>query len=89
MSIDRPFKILPNPAVPEITHFCLPGLMSLLLDTTTFFKDVCVGGWVGGLLVGGLLGGWVVCGLCVGCVWVVCGLCCVAWITMILEGIQF
>jgi transcription initiation factor TFIID subunit 2 len=35
-----PFKILPNPAVPEITHFCLPGLMPLLQDTTAFFKDV-------------------------------------------------
>ncbi|XP_062509199.1 transcription initiation factor TFIID subunit 2-like isoform X2 [Corticium candelabrum] len=35
-----PFEILPNPAVPEITHFCLPGLMPLLEDTTAFFKDV-------------------------------------------------
>ena len=38
----RPFEICADPTMPEITNFCLPGLMPALKHATAFLHEVGV-----------------------------------------------
>jgi len=33
-------KVLPDPNIPSVTHFCLPGRMAELSHTTSFLVEV-------------------------------------------------
>ena len=35
----RPFEIHVDPVMPEVTHFCLPGLRPVLKNTTAFLHE--------------------------------------------------
>ena len=37
----RPFEILVDPNMHEVTHFCLPHLRTILKNTTAFIHEVC------------------------------------------------
>lgn len=37
---DRPFEVLVDPHMHEVTHFCLPHLMPILKNTTAFLHEV-------------------------------------------------
>lgn len=38
----RPFEVLVDPNMHEVTHFCLPHLMPVLKQSTAFMHDVCI-----------------------------------------------
>lgn len=35
-----PFEVHVDPVMPEVTHFCLPGLLPILKHTTAFLHEV-------------------------------------------------
>ena len=37
--LHRPFEIHVDPVMPEVTHFCLPGLLPVLKNTTAFLHE--------------------------------------------------
>ena len=39
MYISRPFEVLVDPNMHEVTHFCLPHLMPILKSSTSFLHE--------------------------------------------------